>query len=133
MAHDLDHDDAVVAVSRAVQAVNRFGGHAQSRRIAKGGVGHGHIVVNCLGQRDDVDASLLQTVGALLRTASTEANDAIDSPLLEVVPDDPGHVLGVAVDHHAMRLVTAGAENRAADGENAGKSGAIQIDSPILD
>lgn len=32
-----------------------------------------------------------------------------------------------------MRFVAAGAENRAADCENAGKSGAIQIDSPVLD
>src|ERR1035441_6272400 len=132
MAHDLDHDDAMVAVSGAVQTVNRLGGDAQSRRVAKSGVGHSHIVVNGLGQRDDVDASLVQTEGILLRTTSAEANDAIDSTLLEVVLDDAGHVLRTAVNHHAMRLVTAGAENRAADCENAGEGGAIQIDTPIL-
>src|ERR1035437_7712578 len=93
MAHDLDHDDAMVAVSGAVQTVNRLGGDAQSRRVAKSGVGHSHIVVNGLGQRDDVDASLVQTEGILLRTTSAEANDAIDSTLLEVVFDDAGHVL----------------------------------------
>ena len=32
-----------------------------------------------------------------------------------------------------MWLVAAGAENRAADRENAGKSGAIQIDPSVLD
>src|ERR1019366_4568142 len=133
MTHDLDHDDAMVAVSGTMQTVDGIGGDPQSSGVAKCGVGHGHVVVNSFWQRDDVDASLVQTECILLRAASAEANNAIDSPLFEVVFDDTGHVLGTAVNHHAMLLVTAGAENRAADGENTGKCGAIQIDTPILD
>ena len=133
MPHDLSHDDAVVAVSGAVQAVNRLGGNVQSGGVAESGVGHGHVVVNRLRQRNHMDPCAVEAQGVLRSAASAQADHAIDSPLLEIAPDNTGHVLGSAVHHHAMRLVAAGAENRAADGENAGKSSAVQIDSPVLD
>src|SRR5579864_4116021 len=80
-----------------------------------------------------MDPCPVEAQGALRSAASAQADHAIDSPLLEIVPDYTGHVLGSAVHHHAMRLVATGAENRAADGENAGKGCAVQIDSPVLD
>jgi len=59
MSHNLRHDDAVMAVGGAVQAINGVGGDAQGCGITKRGIGHGHIVVDGLGQRDDVNASLV--------------------------------------------------------------------------
>src|ERR1019366_10807151 len=93
----------------------------QSSGVAKCGVGHGHVVVNSFWQRDDVDASLVQTEGILLRAASAEANNAIDSPLFEVVFDYTGHVLSTAVNHHAMRLFWAGAQPRPPAGGKKGE------------
>ena len=80
-----------------------------------------------------MDPRPVQAEGALRSAASAQAHHAIDPPLREIFPDNAGHVLRSAVHHHAMRLVAAGAENRTADGENAGKGSAIQIDSPVLD
>src|ERR1700722_10722130 len=80
-----------------------------------------------------MDPRPVQTQGVLRSAASAQAHHAIDSPLHEVLPYNGGHILRSAVHHHAMRLVAAGAEKRTADGENAGKGSAIEIDWSVLE
>ena len=87
VAHDLDHDDAVVAVRRAVQAVDRLGGDAQRGVEAEGDVGHRHVVVDGLGQRDDVEALLHQAAGVLLRAAAAQADQRVEVVFAVVVDD----------------------------------------------
>ena len=67
VAHDLDHDDAVMAVRGAVQAVDRVGRDPERGVEAEGDVGALDVVVDRLGQGDDVQALLDQAVGVLLR------------------------------------------------------------------
>jgi hypothetical protein len=88
MPHDLRHDDAVMAVRRAVQPVNGVRGDVERGGETKRGVGHGDVVVNRLGQRDDVEAGLVQAQGVFLRAAAAEADDAVEPPLVIIVHDD---------------------------------------------
>jgi len=130
--HDFGDDDAVVAVRGAVQPVNGLGGNVQRGGKAKSGVGHGHVVVDRLGQGDDVEAGLMQAQGVFLRAAAAEADEAIEAPLLVVVHDDTGHVLRAAIDDHAVGLVTAGAEDGAADGKDAGERVLVELDAAVV-
>jgi len=132
VAHDLGDDDAMVAVRRAVEAVNRFGRDVERGGEAEGGVGHGDVIVNRLGQRDDVESGLVQAQGIFLRAAAAEADKAVESPFVIIVHDDLGHVLGATVNHHAVRLVAARAKNRAADGENAGERGLVELEAFVF-
>jgi hypothetical protein len=66
VAHHLQHDDAMMAVRRAVQAIDRFGGNAECRIEAKGRIGQRHIVVDGLGQRDYIQALLHQVISILM-------------------------------------------------------------------
>ena len=81
MAHDLRDDDAMMAVRRAVQPVDRLGRDVERGGKAEGGIGHRHVVVNRLGQRDDVEAGFEQAQRVLLRAAAAEADEA-SSPYL---------------------------------------------------
>ena len=56
MPHDLRDDDAVVAVRRAVQAVERLGGDAERGVEPDRGVGQGDVVVDRLRDGKDVEA-----------------------------------------------------------------------------
>ena len=52
MAHDLDDDNPIMAVGRAVQAVDGLGGNSNGGVKTKGDVGHGHVVVDRFGKGD---------------------------------------------------------------------------------
>ena len=58
MTHDLDHDDAVMAVRRAVQAIDRLGGDTERGIETEGDVRHGDVVVDGFRQSDHVETSL---------------------------------------------------------------------------
>jgi hypothetical protein len=96
MAHDLHHDDAVVAMGGAVQTVDGLGGDAQGGVEAEGDVGQG-----------------------VLLGAAAQANQAIEIVGLVVGNDGIGHVLEPALHRHLVRLVAAGTEDGAAQGEDA--------------
>ena len=64
---------------------------------------------------------LHQVKGVLLRAAAAEADQHVEVMLVVVLDDDVGHVHGLAADRHAVRLVAAGAEDRAADRQDAGQ------------
>ena len=85
-----------------------------------------HIVVDGLGQGDDIQALLHQALGVLLRASAAEADQHVEMISLVVLDDGIGHVHGLAADQHAVRLVPAGAQDRAADGEDAGQSVLVQ-------
>ena len=132
VAHDLDYDDAMVAVRGAVQAVDGIGGDAQRGIETEGDIGAENIVVDGLGQGDDVETFLLQLQCILLRTTAAETNKRIQVVGLVVLDDDIGHVLDLAAHLHLVRLVAAGAENGAADREDAGQGTAFQSHGAVL-
>ena len=121
VAHDLDHDDAVMAVRGAVQAVDRVGDDPECRVEAEGDVGALDVVVDRLGQGHDVEALLDQALGVLLRAAAADADQRVEMMPLVGLDDHVGHVQGLPADRHAVRLVAAGAEDGAADREDAGQ------------
>src|ERR1035437_4003111 len=116
------------AVRGAVQAVNGFSGNVHRGGETKRCVGHGHVVVNRLGQRDDIETGFVQAQGIFLRAAAAEADNAIESPFLVIGDDGLGHVARAAVNDHAVRLVAAGAKDGAAYGENSRERGAVEFE-----
>ena len=78
MAHDLDHDDPIVAGGRGMEPVDRLGGDAQGRVETEGDVGPRDVVVDGLGQGDDVEPRLLQPQGVLLGAAAADADDGVE-------------------------------------------------------
>ena len=60
VAHDLGHDDPVMAVGGAVQPVNGLGRDSQRGVEPEGGIGQGDVVVYGFGQGQHVQAVLRQ-------------------------------------------------------------------------
>ena len=133
MPHDFGDDDAMMAVRRAVQPVNRLGGNVQRGGEAKGRIRHRHVVVNGLGQGDDVEPGFGEMQRVFLRAAAAEADQRVEAVFLVILDDDLGHVARAAVNHHAVRLVAAGAEDGAADGEDAGERALVELQPPVFD
>ncbi len=102
-------------------------------REAEGGVGAGDVVVDRLRQRDHVQAGLGQAQRVLRRPAAAEQDEAVQAFLLVVLDDLRTHVADLAVDDHAVHLVAAGAEDGAADGEDAGEGAGVERDVAVLD
>ena len=133
MAHHLDDDDAVVAVGGAVQAIDRLGRNPERGVEAEAGVGHRHVVVDGLGQGDHRQALFDQPERVLLRPVAADADHRVQAVLPAVRHDHVAHVADAALDLHAVRLDAAGAENRAADREDAGQGVLVERQRPILD
>ena len=130
--HDLHHDDPVMAVRRAVQAVDGLRRDAERRVETKGHVGQSHVVVDRLRQRDDVQAFLRQPVGVLLCPAAAQTHQHVEVVFVVVVHDDVGHIDDLPADGHAMRLVAAGTQDRAALGQNAREHVAVELHGAVL-
>ena len=107
-----------MAVRGAVQAVDGLGGDTQRRVEAKGGVGAPHVVVDGLGQRDDIHPVLAQVIGVLLRAAAPQADQRVEMVLLIGLEHDARHVHGLVAHGHLVGLVAAGAQDGAAHGED---------------
>ena len=132
VTHDLGDDDPMVAVRRAVQPVDRLGRDLERGREADRRVGLGDVVVDGLGQRDDVESGLDEAKRVLLRAAATDAQEGVEVVPL-VGPDDlVGHVDDATVDPHPVRLVATRPEDRAADGQDAGERRRIEPHPPVL-
>jgi hypothetical protein len=132
MPHDFRDDDAMMAVRRAVQPVNRLGRNVQRGGETKGRIGHRHVVVNGLGQRDDVEAGLMKGAARFFACRRRPGRPAHRARICVIFDDDIGHVARATVNQHAVRLVAAGAENRAADGEDAGERGLVELQPPVF-
>ena len=78
------------------------------------------IVVDGLGQGDDVEPILGQAIGVLLGAAAAQADQRVQVVFFVGVDHDTGHVHGLVAHRHLVRFVAAGTENRAADRQDAG-------------
>jgi len=116
----------------AVQAVDGIGGDPQRGIETESDIGPEYIVVDRLGQGNDVEAFLLQLQRVLLRAATAKTDQRIQVVGMVVLDDDVGHVLGLPAHFHLVRLVATGAEDGAADCEDAGQGTAFQSHGAIL-
>ena len=121
-----------MAVRGAVQAVDGVGGDAQRGIETEGDFCAENIVVDRLGQGDDVQAFLLQLQCVLLRAATAETDQRIQVVCMVVLDNHIGHVLGLAAYLHLVRLVAAGAENGTADREDAGQGTAFEAHGAVF-
>ena len=132
VAHDLGQDDPVVAVGRAVEAVDGLRGDRQRRREPDGRVGLHHVVVDGLGQHHDVEPCLDQPEAVLGRPVATDAHEGIQLVPLVRLDDLLGHVHDHAVHRHPVGLVAAGPQDRAAHGEDPGQGPGVQAYRAVL-
>ena len=133
MPHDFSDNDAVMAVGGAVQTVNGFRGNVQRGGKTDGQVRHRHVVVNRLGERDDVEPGFLEPQRAFLRAAAAKTDQRVEAVTPVIFDDDAGHVMHAPVNRHALRLVAARAEDGAANGEDAGERGSVELQTPVFD
>jgi len=69
--------------------------------------------------RVHVESLALELQGVFLGAAAPQADQGVQVVGLVVLHDDVGHILGLAADAHLVGFVAAGAEDGAADGEDA--------------
>jgi hypothetical protein len=132
MAHDLRDDNAMMAVRRAVQPVNGLGCDVQRRGETKSRIRHRHVIVNRLGQGDDIQSRLDHPQRIFLCAATAETNKRTQIIFFVIFNNDACHVARAPINQHAVRLVTTGAENGAADRENSGKRAFVEFQPPVL-
>ncbi len=123
MAHYLRHHDTMMAVRGAVQPVNRLRRNSQCSVETERGIGHRHVVINRLGQRQHSQALL---------PAAAQAHQPIQPVLLVVLNDCLGHVPHSAFDFHPVRFVAAGSQDGSAHGQNPGQRLLFEADAPVL-
>ena len=70
---------------------------------------------------------LHQAVGVLLRAPAADADQDVEMVPVVVLDDRVGHVQYLAAHQHPVRLVAAGAEDRAAQRQDAGERLSVQI------
>ena len=122
----------MVGVGGGVQPIDRLRGDLEGRRETEGVIGADNVVVNGLGQVQDVEPGLGKLVSILGSTTATQGDQRVESELLVVLDDGGDHVLFLTINDHAIDLVTAGSENGSADRQDAGEGARIQGDRPIL-
>ncbi len=108
--HDLGDHAPLVGVARRAKAVHRIGGDVHGGVEPERVVGGAQVVVDRLGDAEDVDTVLPKAVGRGERAFTADGQDAVDARILE----RPSDVLGSA----ARSLIGVGAtraEDRAAD------------------
>ena len=115
-----------------MQPVDGVGGHLQGGGEAERVVGADDVVVDGLGQVDDVETGLVQFVGVLGGSATTKCHQGVQAELVVVVDDGRHHVRLLAIDDHAIDLVTAGSQDRPAHGEDAGEVALGEVDVAVL-
>ena len=122
----------MVGVRRRVQPVHGLRGDLQGRREAEGGVGVNDVVVDGLGQVDDVETRVHKAFGVLRGPAPAEADEGVDPVLLAVLHNGGHHVTGLAVDHHAVYLVPAGPQHGSTRGEDPGQGSGVELGEAVL-
>ena len=90
------------------------------------------VVVNGLGQVDDVEARVHEALGVLRGSATTEAHEGVNPVLLAVLHNGGHHVARLAVHHHAMHLVPAGSQHGSTSGEDPGQGGGVELGEAVL-
>ena len=92
----------------AVQAVDRIGGNTECGVETKGDIGTENIVVDRLGQGNDVEALLLQLQRVLLCATAAKTDQRIQVVGQIVLDDDIGHIQGLTAHSHLVWLVPTG-------------------------
>src|SRR5699024_92087 len=120
VAHDLDAHDPAVAAGGGVDAVDDVGGNVHRGVEAEGDVGAVDVVVDGLGQADDVQPLLGQEVGGLVGAVAAQTEQAVQ---LEVVVGlfHGGDLVDLVLlnDLHHLEGGALGAQNGAAQGQQA--------------
>ncbi len=119
--HDFGDDDATGSVLLVLAAsVHNVGGDFQRSCEAENRVGHGDVVINSLGQGDDVESSPVMQAKSkiLLRAAAAPRRTTQSGTFLADIAVTSVVIASAAINQHTVQLVAAtGAENGAADGE----------------
>ena len=132
MSHDLRDDDAMMAMRRAVQAINRNRSDAKRGIESDRRVSQREIVINRLGQRDDVQPFFHQPQCVLVRAAAAQTNKCIQLVTFVSARDHIPHIADTSVDFHPMRLIAPCAEQRSTHGKNSCESFLVELDGVVL-
>ena len=133
VAHDLGHDDAVVAVRGGMEPVDCLGRDVQRGVEADGRVGVRDVVVDRLRQGDDVEPLLDQAQRVLVRAAAADADEGVELVALVGGDDLRAEVPDAVRRLGAVGFEPAGAEERAAVGEDARKGALLERDGTVVD
>ena len=120
VAHDLNAHHAAVAACGGVDAVDDIGGNVHGGVEAEGYVGAVDIVVNGLGQADDVQTLLREQVGGFVGAVAAQAQQAVQLGVL-VGLFHGGNLVNLVVLHHTHHFKggALGAQNGAAQRQDA--------------
>ena len=108
--HDLGDHAPLVGVAGRAKAVHRIGGDVHGGVEPERVVGGAQVVVDRLGDAEDVDTVLPKAVGRGERAFTADGQDAVDTGILERASDVLGAAAGALVGVGA-----AGSQDRAAD------------------
>ena len=92
VAHNLDNEHAPVARGGSVDVVDALGCDVDGARKAKGHLGAPGVVIDGLGQGDNVEALFAQAVGGLGGAVAAQHKQAVELQLVIGV-DHRGHLL----------------------------------------
>ena len=120
VAHDLDAHDAAVAAGGGVDAVDDLSGDVHGGVEAEGDVGAVDVVVDGLGQADDVQTLLGEEVGRLVGAVAAEAEQTVELGVL-VGLFHGRDLVDLVLFHHAHQLEggALGSEDGAAQRQDA--------------
>ena len=134
VAHDLDNEHAAVTRGGGVNVVDALGGDVDGARKAKRQLGAPGVVIDGLGQGDNVEALFAQAVGGLGGAVTAQHKQAVELQLM------------IGVDHRRHLLDTIGlggiqtlercatrAQDGAAAGEDTAKIGGRHDAEPAVD
>ena len=134
VAHDLDDKHAAVTRGSGVDVVDALGGDVDGARKAKGHLGAPGVVVDGLGQGDNVEALFAQAVGSLGGAVAAQHKQAVELQLVIGV-DHRRHLLDAIGLGNIQTLErrAARAQDGAAAGEDAAKIGGRHDAEPAVD
>lgn len=134
VAHDLDDKHAAVTRGSGVDVVDALGGDVDGARKAKRQLGAPGVVIDGLGQGDNVEALFAQAVGGLGGAVTAQHKQAVELQLM-IGADHCGHLLdAVGLGNvQALERRAARAQDGAAAGEDAAKIGGRHDAEPAVD
>ena len=134
VAHDLHDEDAPVGGGGGVDAVDGLGSHVHRALEAEGHVRAPQVVVDGLGQGDDVQALGAQEVGSLMGAVAPQDDQAVQLELVVGLLHGRNLVHPVLSGYlDGLEGCAAGPQERASLGQDAGKVGVGQQLEPSVD
>lgn len=124
VAHDLDDEHAPVTRRGSVDVVDALGGDVDGACKTKRHLGAPGVVIDGLGQGDNVEALFAQAVGGLGGAVAAQHKQAVELQLM-IGMDHRGHLLdAVSLGNiQALERRAARTQDGAATGEDAAKIG----------